>query len=165
LDGREVLDVFSIVLSAQIVNFHCRPAINIFMQTAILYRIILPVKNIELAVAFYGAVLGTPGQQVSPGRHYFRCGSTILACYDPVADGDGGNEEWSFHSSQYLYFAVSDLEATLAKFQKAGGTVDGGIETKAWGERLFCGRDPFGGRISFVDEATVFTARGMSIFS
>lgn len=135
------------------------------MQTPNLYRIILPVQDIERAARFYGAVLGTPGQRVSPGRHYFRCGSTILACYDPAADGDGGQEDWRFHPFQYLYFAVSDLEAALARFQKAGGTVDGGIETKAWGERLFYGRDPFGSRISFVDENTVFTGRGMSIFS
>jgi predicted enzyme related to lactoylglutathione lyase len=135
------------------------------MQTPNLYRIILPVQDIERAARFYGAVLGTPGQRVSPGRHYFRCGSTILACYDPAADGDGGQEDWRFHPFQYLYFAVGDLEAALARFQKAGGTVDGGIETKAWGERLFYGRDPFGSRISFVDENTVFTGRGMSIFS
>jgi len=135
------------------------------MQTPKLYRIILPVQNIEKAARFYGAVLGMPGHRVSPGRHYFRCGGTILACYDPVADGDGGQEEWRFHPFQYLYFAVCDLEATLARFEKAGGTVDSGIETKAWGERLFSGRDPFGSRISFVDEGTLFTGRGMSIFS
>ncbi len=135
------------------------------MQTTTLYRITLPVHDIERAVRFYSAVLEMPGHRVSPGRHYFRCGSAILACYDPVADGDGGQEDWHFHPSQYLYFSVCDLEATLARFQKAGGTVDSGIETKAWGERLFYGRDPFGSRISFVDEHTVFTGRGMSIFS
>jgi predicted enzyme related to lactoylglutathione lyase len=88
-----------------------------------------------------------------------------LACYDPVADDDDGGNSWQFHPFQYLYFSVSDLEAALARFQKAGGTVDKGIETKPWGERLFYGRDPFGSRISFVDEGTVFTGRGMSIFS
>jgi catechol 2,3-dioxygenase-like lactoylglutathione lyase family enzyme len=130
-----------------------------------LYRIILPVRDIERATAFYSAVLGMPGHRVSPGRHYFRCGGTILACYDPVADGDGGQDDWHFHPFQYLYFSVGNLEAVLERFQKAGGTVDNGIETKAWGERLFYGRDPFGSRIGFVDERTVFTGRGMSIFS
>ena len=154
--------MFSIVLSEQIVNLHrTRHSVH----TPILYRIILPVKDIERAVKFYSAVLEIPGHRISPGRHYFRCGSVILACYDPVADGDGGQGDWQFHPFQYLYFSVRDLEATLARFQKAGGTVDSGIETKAWGERLFYGRDPFGSRISFVDEATVFTGRGMSIFS
>ncbi|MGH7943255.1 MAG: VOC family protein [Limisphaerales bacterium] len=135
------------------------------MHTPILYRIILPVKNIERAVSFYGAVLGIPGHRISPGRHYFRCGGTILACYDPVADGDGQQEDWHFHPFQYLYFSVGNLEEALERFQQAGGALDAGIETKAWGERLFHGRDPFGSRISFVDESTVFTGRGMSIFS
>jgi len=51
-----------------------------------LFRVILPVTDIEKARTFYGLVLGTPGERVSPGRHYFDCGGTLLACYDPVAD-------------------------------------------------------------------------------
>jgi catechol 2,3-dioxygenase-like lactoylglutathione lyase family enzyme len=54
-----------------------------------LFRVILPVTDIEEAKKFYGLVLGMPGERVSPGRHYFDCGGTVLACYDPVADGDG----------------------------------------------------------------------------
>lgn len=125
----------------------------------------MPVPDIERAAAFYSAVLGMPGHRVSPGRHYFHCGGAILACYDPVADDDGGQDSWQFHPSQYLYFAVDNLETTLERFQKAGGTIDKGIETMAWGERMFYGRDPFGSRISFVDQLTVFTGRGMTIFS
>ncbi len=129
------------------------------MQTPRLYRVILPVADIDRAAKFYAAVFGTPGQRVSAGRHYFNCGSTILACYDPVADGDGEQAGWSFHPSQYLYFAVSDLEAILARVQTAGGTIDVGIETMPWGERMFYARDPFGSRISFVDERTLFTGQ------
>jgi predicted enzyme related to lactoylglutathione lyase len=99
------------------------------MQAPHLYRVILPVVDIETAAAFYGAVFGTPGRRVSLGRHYFSCGGTILACYDPTADGDGEMGGWQFHPSQYLYFAVSDIEATLARVQTAGGTIDGRIET------------------------------------
>ena len=127
------------------------------MQTPSLYRVILPVPDIEQAAAFYGAVLETPGQRVSSGRHYFSCGSTILACYDPVADGDGKQNDWRFHPFQYFYFAVSNLEAVLARVQKAGGTIDKDIQTMPWGERLFYASDPFGSRISFVDEHTLFT--------
>jgi predicted enzyme related to lactoylglutathione lyase len=122
-----------------------------------LYRTILPVTDIEQAAAFYAAVLGIPGQRVSPGRHYFHCGGTILACYDPVADGDGDNDDWHFHPHQYLYFAVADLENVLARIESAGGTIDRPIETMPWGERLFYARDPSGTRISFVDERTLFT--------
>ena len=67
------------------------------MQTPRLYRVILPVTDIERAAAFYGAVFGTEGQRVSAARHYFNCGGTILACYDPVADGDGVEDGWRPH--------------------------------------------------------------------
>jgi predicted enzyme related to lactoylglutathione lyase len=127
------------------------------MQTPRLYRVILPVSDIERAAAFYSAVFGVPGRRVSPGRHYFHCGGTLLACYDPVADGDGDQGGWRFHPYQYLYFAVSDLETMLNRITSAGGTVDGPVETMPWGERLFYARDPVGTPISFVDENTLFT--------
>lgn len=127
------------------------------MQAPSLYRIILPVADIAKATEFYGTVFGVPGQRISPGRHYFRCGGTILACYDPVADGDGEQGGWRFHPHQYLYFAVPDLEATLGRVERAGGAIDGEIELMPWGERLFYARDPFGSRICFVDERTLFT--------
>ena len=129
------------------------------MPTPILYRVILPVPDIERAAAFYGAIFDTPGQRVSSGRHYFHCGNTILACYDPVADGDGAHDTWRFHPSQYFYFAVPDLEAMLARIQNAGGVIDQGIKTMPWGERMFYARDPFGSRLSFVDERTLFTGQ------
>jgi predicted enzyme related to lactoylglutathione lyase len=124
-----------------------------------LYRIILPVSDIERAAAFYSAVLGEAGQRVSPGRHYFECGGTILACYEPGADGDKPNKDWRFHPMQYLYFAVPDLESVLARVQEAGGKIDEGIATMPWGERTFYAQDPFGSLISFVDERTVFSGK------
>ena len=127
------------------------------MPSPRLYRVILPVTDIERAVAFYRAVFDTPGQRISPGRHYFNCGNTILACYDPVADGDNAEGGWRFHPLQYLYFAVPDLEATLARVRTAGGTIDGDISIMPWGERLFYARDPFGSQICFVDDRTLFT--------
>lgn len=126
-------------------------------QTMHLYRIILPVPDIERAASFYGLVFGTPGQRVSPGRHYFDCGGAILACYDPVADGDGAQHGWRFHPFQYLYFAVADLETALSRVQAAGGVIEEGIKTMPWGERMFFACDPFGSRLSFVDECTLFT--------
>ena len=123
-----------------------------------LFRVILPVTDIEKAKAFYEAVLNIPGQRVSPGRHYFNCDGTILACYDPVADGDGAADGWKHHPKQYAYFAVSDLDAVLQQVKKAGSkVVDGGIQRMPWGERLCWTKDPFGNPISFVDEGTLFT--------
>lgn len=128
-----------------------------------LYRVILPVSDIDRAAEFYAAALGSPGTPISPGRHYFDCGGTILACFDPQADGDGyeaaPNPEW-------IYFAVEDLDATFAACRTAGATPAPGevhgdpageIATRPWGERSFYIHDPFGNRICFVDVNTCFT--------
>ncbi len=128
-----------------------------------LFRVLLPVSDIERAVRFYSAVLGKAGVRVSDGRHYFDCDGVILACFDPQADGDGydaaPNPEW-------FYFGVADLEKTLASCKAAGatrcddgvpGAESGEIATRPWGERSFYVQDPFRNKICFVDRATMFT--------
>src|SRR5262245_11703398 len=84
-----------------------------------LFRVILPVSNIESAQRFYSAVLGSPGARVSPGRHYFDCGGTILACFDPIADGDGYQPT---PIPEPIYLAVADLRATFAACRAAGAS-------------------------------------------
>ena len=122
-----------------------------------LYRVILPVRDIDRAAEIYSRLLETPGQRISPGRHYFDCGGTILACYDPNADGDGEQGGWRHHPNQYVYFAVGDLDGAYERALQAGcKIVDGGIQKMPWGERMFWAIDPFGNPISFVDETTVF---------
>jgi uncharacterized glyoxalase superfamily protein PhnB len=120
-----------------------------------LYRVILPVSDISAAEKFYSHVLAIPGQRVSPGRHYFNCGGTILACYDPRADGDKHN---ATPNPDHIYIAVSDLEGTFARANSAGcQEIEEKIQTRPWGERSFYAKDPFGNPICFVDEKTVFT--------
>lgn len=128
-----------------------------------LFRMILPVSDINRAAAFYERVLGVKGVRVSPGRHYFDCGGTILACFDPNADGDGYAPT---PLSEWLYFAVDDLDATFAACRKAGASFETGdvhgepagkIVKRPWGERSFYVIDPFGNKLCFVDRATVFT--------
>ncbi len=130
-----------------------------------LFRVILPVSNIDRAARFYEHVLGMSGMRISDGRHYLDCDGTILACFDPKADGDGyepkPNPEW-------LYFAVDDIQATFEACRKAGanfckgdvhGSASGEIVTRPWGERSFYVEDPFGNKLCFVDRATIFTGR------
>ena len=128
------------------------------MPNARLYRVILPVPDISRAAAFWSEVLDTPGERVSPGRHYFDCGGTILACYDPRADGDDFDAR---PNQENLYFAVENLENAFERARGAagagGGRVDDRIETRPWGERSFYMSDPFGNSLCFVDAATVFT--------
>jgi predicted enzyme related to lactoylglutathione lyase len=119
-----------------------------------LFRVILPVSNIEAAASFYGHVLGMPGDRVSRGRHYFSCGGTILACFDAIADGDpkpvGPNP-------QYIYFGVDDLETAQERVRQSGAADVTPIEVRPWGERSFYATDPFGNPICFVDSTTSFT--------
>jgi predicted enzyme related to lactoylglutathione lyase len=120
-----------------------------------LYRVILPVSDIRRAAEFYQFVLGIPGQRVSPGRHYFDCGGTILACFDPRADGDNFDAR---PNPDHLYFAVDNLEAVHNRAKKAVCvSCDEQIKTMPWGERMFYLKDPSGNPIAFVDEQTVFT--------
>lgn len=130
-----------------------------------LYRVILPVGDIEKAARFYSDLLGAEGRRVSPGRHYFDAGEVILALVDPGADGDGNKAR---PNQDYVYFSVRDLESVFARARKLGGlsseTGDGGlpmgeIATRPWGERSFYMADPSGNPLCFVDEKTIFTGR------
>jgi predicted enzyme related to lactoylglutathione lyase len=120
-----------------------------------LYRVILPVSNIERAAQFYGVLLVACGSRVSPGRHYFGCGDVILACFDPRADGDPWD---ATPNPDHVYFSVTDLEDTLKRAQAAGAVILRPIETQPWGERSFYCADPFGNKLCFVAADTLFTA-------
>jgi predicted enzyme related to lactoylglutathione lyase len=129
-----------------------------------LFRVLIPVSDIEKAVRFYESVLNLTGRRVSPGRHYFDCEGTILACFDPKADGDP--EDDARPSSEPLYIAVDDVESNFRRSQKAGAVfsnvVDphvgplGEIAKRPWGETSFYASDPFGNRLCFVSRESMF---------
>ena len=120
-----------------------------------LYRVILPVSDIELAIEFYSALLGMSGERVSPGRHYFNCGGVILACFDPRVDGDDFDAK---PNPDHVYFAVDNLDEVYQRAQRLPcRQLDGEICVRPWGERSFYAQDPFGNPICMVDEKTVFT--------
>jgi predicted enzyme related to lactoylglutathione lyase len=127
-----------------------------------LFRVIVPVTNIEEATKFYSALFGEPGFRVSGGRHYFECGGVILAVYDAVADGD---RKVVRSNAEHLYFAVPDLEAAFERAQACGGlsaaTGDGNlpmgrIARRPWGELSFYMHDPSGNPLCFVDEKSIY---------
>ena len=120
-----------------------------------LFRVILPVSSVDEAARFYEQALGVEGKRVSPGRHYFDCEGTILACFDPRADHDPWD---ATPNPDHVYFAVDDLEAALDRCRKAGcQRLDDTIEKRPWGELSFYAQDPFGNKICFVDRETMFT--------
>jgi catechol 2,3-dioxygenase-like lactoylglutathione lyase family enzyme len=133
------------------------------MASARLFRVILPVDDIEASAAFYSALLDDAGMRVSPGRHYFECGGVVLALYSPRADGDERTPRPNF---DHVYFAVDDLPALFARAGKVGGLStdvgDGGLKMsemvrRPWGEVSFYMRDPSGNPLCFVDTSTLFT--------
>ncbi len=135
------------------------------MSDCRLFRVIVPVADLDAAQHFYSALLDQSGFRVSPGRHYFRCGEVTLALYCPAADGDAAAPR---PNAGHVYFAVDDLEAAFARASRVGGlsgeTGDGGlpmgrIATRPWGERSFYLDDPYGNPLCVVDAATLFTGR------
>lgn len=126
-----------------------------------LYRVIVPVRDIDEAARFYSAVLGEPGQRVSGGRHYFgsSSGGAILACYSPRDDGDAKKygDTWRPHPLEYVYLATDDLEGARARCVAAGAKDITAIEKMPWGETMFYALDPFDNPISFVQAGTEFT--------
>lgn len=122
-----------------------------------IYRIILPVTNIEEATRFYRELLGQPGQRVSGGRHYFDCGGVILACFDPRSDGDDFDAR---PNPDHVYFAVQDIDKSFERANQLNcREIEPKVVTRPWGERSFHFKDPFGNPICIVDEQTIFTGQ------
>jgi catechol 2,3-dioxygenase-like lactoylglutathione lyase family enzyme len=121
-----------------------------------LFRVIVPVRDIEAGARFYEAVLATKGARISPGRHYLDCEGTILAVFDPQADGDGYDAK---PLPEPIYFAVDDLGATFpsATIPEVGPL--GEIARRPWGETSFYASDPFGNPLCFVDRPSMFTGQ------
>jgi catechol 2,3-dioxygenase-like lactoylglutathione lyase family enzyme len=126
-------------------------------NTPRLFRLILPVSDGEKAAGFYSRLLGLEARSVGGGRHYFDCGPVILALLETQKPAHPEN----------LFFAVADLEEVHARARDLGclsqelvhGASAAEILTRPWGERSFYAVDPFGHRLCFVDEATLYTGR------
>lgn len=122
------------------------------------FRIIIPVNDIESASKFYSTVFDLSGNRVSEGRHYFILGNTIVALYSPNDDGDDINEGWKLHENHIIYFAVENLSALQSKLLLLNWIkIDKEIINTPWGETLFYAIDPFDNHVCFVDEKTVFS--------
>jgi extradiol dioxygenase family protein len=129
-----------------------------------IFRVILPVRDIDEAARFYGALLAAPGARVSGGRHYFDCGGVILALLDPRGDGE---EVVARANQEHTYFSVAELETYHARARElralaatdVHGAPAGEIAVRPWGERSFYAVDPTGNPLCFVDERTLFTGR------
>ena len=128
-----------------------------------LFRVIIPAVDIDASQAFYSNLLDQPGMRVSGGRHYFRCGSVVLAVYSPAGDGDSTTPHANVG---HVYFAVANLDVHFARARALdcldattgdAGLPMGEIARRPWGERSFYCLDPLGNPLCFVDASTLFT--------
>lgn len=131
-----------------------------------LYRIILQVDNLDRAEEFYGKLLGDRGRRIPrASRHYIDCGPVILALVDVNGEGIPGLEPKPL--PDYIYFAVSDVEAVYRRAQElqclstedVHGESAGDLVKRPWGERSFYVHDPWGNGLCFVDDNTLFTGK------
>jgi catechol 2,3-dioxygenase-like lactoylglutathione lyase family enzyme len=115
----------------------------------------VPVTDIDGAAGWYGAALGMAGSRVSPNRHYFDCGGTILALRDVTMDPAAG----PFRANpDHVYLSVENVEAAHERMRQAGCPELSAIDVQPWGERSFYGRDPDGNALCVVQAGTEFTA-------
>jgi predicted enzyme related to lactoylglutathione lyase len=128
-----------------------------------LFRVVVQVANLDQAAEFYAKLLNDKGRRIPRAtRHYFDCGSVILALLDPSPGGEQAQP-----IPDYIYFAVSDLEQVYERAsnleclvtEDVHGANAGEIVVRPWGERSFYAQDPWGNGLCFVDEATLFTGR------
>jgi|SRR5215472_8923061 len=123
-----------------------------------LFRVIIPVRDIDAAATFYAALMGAPGERVSRGRHYFKCGATILACWDALADGD---LEYVAANPAPVYLSTDEpLEAVRERAIAAGANPDtqrGEIGVRPWGECSFYVTDPWQNPLCLVQAGSEYT--------
>jgi len=121
------------------------------------FRVIVPVGDIDAAAMFYRALLGADGERVTSGRHYFDRGDVLLACWDPIADGDPA---FPGPNPGHLYLSTSDpLETVRQRAIDAGAVLDhtrGDIARQPWAERSFYARDPWGNPFGVVESGTEY---------
>jgi catechol 2,3-dioxygenase-like lactoylglutathione lyase family enzyme len=123
-------------------------------STARIFRIVVPVTDLDEAVRFYSHLLAAEGRVIE-GRHYYDCGPVILAVTKTDAPSN----------PEYIYFSVAGLEQVHARAKELGclaagdkhDAAAGEIVIRPWGERSFYARDPFGNGLCFVAENTEFT--------
>ena len=80
-----------------------------------LFRVVVPVSDLEKAAGFYSKLLGAKGRRIHGARHYFDCGPVILAVLDPTAGRSKARP-----NPDYLYFSVTDIKRVHARAHRLG---------------------------------------------
>jgi len=125
-----------------------------------LFRVTLEVADLERATQLYAALFGLDGQRYPGARHYFDCGSVIVAVLDVSRGGMPPTP-----GPKSLYFAVDDVDAVHARADQLGvlapyqvhGEPASAVITRPWGERSFYVVDPWGNDLCFCENGTLYT--------
>jgi uncharacterized protein len=125
-----------------------------------LFRVSIPVRDLELATRFYSSLLGIAGERVAPGWHYFRYGQALLACHDAAAEG---GRPAAGHAEPLCLGVDEPLEQLLIRATEIGAQqLDRTIQRLPTGEVAVRMRDPFGNALWLIDSRTMFWGRGRS---
>jgi predicted enzyme related to lactoylglutathione lyase len=120
------------------------------------FRLNVEVGDLQEATTFYSRLLGITGRGQAGARAYFDCGPVTLS----VLDVSGPPHP----AAKALYFTVRDLDAVHERAEALGclstepvhDKPGGAIVVRPWGERSFYADDPWGNRLCFVEEGTVY---------
>ena len=124
-----------------------------------LFRVTVEVADLDRATDLYRQLLRADGQRHPGARHYFDCGSVILALIDV---SEGGLSPTPGPKS--LYFAVDNVDAFHARASRLGvlapyqvhGHAAGEVVDRPWGERSFYVVDPWGNDLCFCQDGTLY---------
>lgn len=120
------------------------------------FRIAIPVSQIDHSREFYEQVLGLDVDDTVPRRLYFHCGDVIVALIDWTVD----NRTELQPTPDNIYLATGELDAVYERAVAAGARIVSPVELRAWGERSFYCLDPDGNQLCFVDDTTLFLGMG-----
>jgi len=119
------------------------------------FRIAIPVSQIDASRAFYEQLLGIEVDDTVPSRLYFHCGDVIVAVIDwTLEHGDLQS------TPDNIYVATDELDAVYERAVAVDARIVSPIEVRAWGERSFYCLDPDGNHLCFVDDTTLFLGMG-----
>ncbi len=129
-----------------------------------LCKVILPVKDLRSADAFWGTLLGLEVDRSVENRHFLYCQGCCLALVDPSEHARmHGLTPAPFQTNpEIVYFGVDGLDETYKRARELGATEMGGnlgdgIRIRPWKERSFYALDPSGNPFCVVDRLTLYT--------
>jgi len=122
-------------------------------MAAQLFRVVVPVSDLDVAVHFYQQLLLEDGHRLSPSWHYFQLGHVMLACHDAAAEGLPAQAP----NRMPIYIAVDEsmVQLRFRAAQLGARELDAEARQLPNGETGLMLSDPGGNRLCLVDSHTM----------